>query len=153
MRNRIERYAVAQYPQETAAPPQPAEFPLPMTALDLYRPYSPTTSMQTNPTRAGTVVDFSNTPSKFTGRILHSRDGTVSPGGFVMRHTTGGSAGTQGSQLTQQEGSAGGSHHVGSGAYRDVHLTGSEPRVWPGVISSSVRRQSSMSEMDQPGEH
>jgi hypothetical protein len=55
--------------------------------------------------------------------------GATSPGG-LSRHTTGGTANHQ------------------EGGFRDMLITGTEPRVWPGAISSSMKRQSSFTEMD-----
>lgn len=43
-------------------------------------------------------------------------------------------------------------HHAPHGATHGSGLMGSEPRVWPGVISSSLKRQSSMHESDRKPE-
>lgn len=72
----------------------------------------------------------------YSPRRMHSRDGqqqdgvgggggTISPGGYMLKQ------------------------HITGGSGTDIHITGSEPRVWPGVFSSSVKRQSSMSETDR----
>ena len=50
------------------------------------------------------------------------------------------------------------SHELGTGGvlkhpsedagYKDIHITGTEPRVWPGIITSNIRRQSSMTDAE-----
>jgi AMP deaminase len=142
--NRIERYATGTAEVTSSLPP--SEFPLP-ASLPLDRPHSPATSMQTTAaTYADTIVDQQfDTPAKATSGRLRTVDsghehGTVSPGG-ILSHNTGGST----AAASPQDGSA-------LTPYRDVHITGSEPRVWPGVISSSMKRQSSAHEMDRAAE-
>jgi len=100
--------------------------------------------LTTAATYAGTIVDQQvDTPVKATSGRLRAVDsghehGTVSPGG-ILSHNTDSSA-------------AAASPQDGTAPYRDVHITGSEPRVWPGVISSSMKRQSSLHEMDRAAE-
>lgn len=139
--NRIERYATGTAEVTSSLPP--SEFPHPASALPLDRSHSPATSMQTTAaTYAATMVDQQlNAPAKASsGRLAVDsgrEHGTVSPGG-LPRQTTGGST----AAASPQEG----------GAYRDVHITGSEPRVWPGAISSSLKRQSSAHDLDRAAE-
>ncbi|KAA8907325.1 hypothetical protein FN846DRAFT_700560 [Sphaerosporella brunnea] len=131
----IERYA-STTPTSNTVQSIPSEMPLPFAALPLEpRPGSPTTSMATVNTTS-TVEPFI-THSKFSVRRMLSKDGqdmgVTSPGGVLSRQNTGGHANQNGHQ---------------EGAYKDILITGSEPRVWPGAISSSMKRQSSMTEMD-----
>jgi len=168
--DRLERYTSAQVVDSSgAASSQGAalagRLALPGTPFQVSRPHSPTTSMQTNPTSVqepplqGDIpsptqcpisLGFSKPPASihiydFQGQSaspnplppgVESRDGY--PGfpvlvrsntigtATVLRHHTGGSSGSP-------------------GGYGDYHISGSEPRVWPGVIS---RRQTSTSEKD-----
>jgi len=140
---------------------------LPGTPFQVSRPHSPTTSMQTNPTSVQEPPPLQGGPPSPTQcpispgfpklpASVHTYDfqgqgaspnpplppGTESRDGYsgfpllarantigtaaVLRHHTGGSSGSP-------------------GGYGDYHISGSEPRVWPGVIS---RRQTSTSEKD-----
>lgn len=140
---------------------------LPGTPFQVSRPHSPTTSMQTNPTSVQEPPSLQGGPPSPTqcpvspgfpklSASVHTHDfqgqgaspnpplppGTESRDGYpgfpvlarasttgtatVLRHHTGGSSGSP-------------------GGYGDYHISGSEPRVWPGVIS---RRQTSISEKD-----
>ncbi|KAG0636083.1 hypothetical protein HOY80DRAFT_386128 [Tuber brumale] len=136
---------------------------LPGTPFQAFRSPSPTTSMQTNPTSVqGSFAEGDlPSPTQFpmspgSSKLLASAQvhdlqgqtaspnppGTESRDGYpsfpapvranttgtaaVLRHHTSGSSGSP-------------------GGYGDYHISGSEPRVWPGVIS---RRQASTSEKD-----
>ncbi|KAI5776656.1 hypothetical protein EDC01DRAFT_681312 [Geopyxis carbonaria] len=92
------------------------------------RPHSPTTSMQTNPTSI--IQDHSTLSQRHSSRKVQTKDGydTLPSPGLIPKHITGGS------------------NHGNTGdVYNDPHIIGSEPRVWPGVVSSSMRRQPSES--------
>ncbi|RPA98044.1 AMP deaminase [Choiromyces venosus 120613-1] len=170
----LERYTSTQGATgSSAAGPQSAtlagRLTLPGTQFQASRPHSPTTSMQTNPTSVqeqpslqGDLImstqfpmspgstglpssihirDFQSqgvSPNSPLASEMESRDGYPSfptlarantiGTATVLRHHTGGSSGSP-------------------GGYGDYHISGSEPRVWPGVIS---RRQASTSEKDGP---
>jgi hypothetical protein len=100
---------------------------LPLAELNLERPHSPT-SMQTNITTTDvTPMHESPTPgSRYQPTRFRSMDDHET-GNSVLSHTLKHSA---------RE----------SDVYN--HITGSEPRVWPGAISSSMRRNPSISETD-----
>ncbi|CAZ85602.1 unnamed protein product [Tuber melanosporum] len=161
------RYTSAQA-MANAAGPQGAglagRLTLPGSPFPGFRPPSPTTSMQTNPTSVqeppspqGDLplpIQFPTSPgsSKLLASVhIHDLQGqTASPNppgtesrdGYpsfpvparanttgtaaLLRHHTSGSSGSP-------------------SGYGDYHISGSEPRVWPGVIS---RRQASISEKD-----
>lgn len=164
--DRLERYTSAQVVASAGAAGSQGRLTLPGTPFQGSRPHSPTTSMQTNPTsvqeppslqgglpsptQCPISLGFSKPPASvhiydFQGQSASPN--TLPPGtesrdsypGFpvlarsntigtatVLRHHTGGSSGSP-------------------GGYGDYHISGSEPRVWPGVIS---RRQTSTSEKD-----
>ncbi|PWW79313.1 AMP deaminase [Tuber magnatum] len=161
----LERYTSAQV--VVGATGLAGRLTLPETPFQASRPHSPTTSMQTNPTSVQVppslqgdlpsptqppvslgssklptcvhVHDFqghTTSPNPPLPSGAESRDGypsfpilarsNTTGTAAVLRHHTGGSSG-------------------GPGNYGDYHISGSEPRVWPGVIS---RRQASTSEKD-----
>lgn len=133
----IDRYCAPQS-QGVAAPDQPPELQIWSTALPFgRRPHSPATSMQTNPTIATSALpDQGGTQLKPFPPLkrLQSMDGyetgpPTSPGGSVglPKHSMG----------------SGSSVGVPVDGYIGIHIAGSEPRVWPGAISSSMRKQPS----------
>jgi AMP deaminase len=108
------------------------------------RPHSPTTSMQTNPTSVPHTPSPPPLPPPATSKLpasdlypaaspLPLADGLHPPA--LVRASTIATPTTTASR-----------HHPDAGG--DYHISGSEPRVWPGVIS---RRRASASEQGGDG--
>ncbi|KAH6670702.1 hypothetical protein B0J14DRAFT_640687 [Halenospora varia] len=161
----IERYTALATPI-AAAPSTPSKAEQSMNLTDK-RPPSPTSSMKTNASSNITATD-SNAPlyHQFPAqaariRTSHSQiqlDGhqPAHANGTHLQHVTSRDPTTRGNSLVS-------SPHLGGisretswpvEGFSDLHLSGSEPRIFPGIVSrsqrrDSVARQSSMSETDE----
>ncbi|KAF8537269.1 hypothetical protein BDD12DRAFT_847609 [Trichophaea hybrida] len=127
----IERYASMHKCAVPDASPFTSDSPFP-SPTDEFLPF-PAVSVPQSPVVTTTMLEYSHPPPKvFLSNRVHLRDGrndlgTVSPGGHISQQET-----------SDQEGKP-----------KDIHISGSEPRMWPDVISSSMMRQSGMAEADK----
>lgn len=147
----IERYAAA------AAPvlPPPIEEPLPFTSSQ--PPPSPTSSVKTN-------ISSNTVPTEVAGPSYSqfpAQAARIPPSHSQIHldHTANGSA----PQHNHNNSASANSPHIRSPSresswpiegFSDLHLSGSEPRIFPGLVSRSQRRdsvakQNSMSETDE----
>ncbi|KAI5850426.1 hypothetical protein DFP73DRAFT_524175 [Morchella snyderi] len=170
----IERYTSQASSQKPSHATLPTKLLLPTSAAQGSRPHSPTTSMQTNPTSVANFsttasmggrpafldaispgssrLSTSFTPYEMyqnpmntglniagTDRGHNSVDGTNTP-----THPPLSRANTLATSTVME---GGGSRSPGGyiDGMKDLHISGSEPRVWPGAFS---RRQTSLSEKE-----
>jgi len=129
--------------------PVPGQNPFP----SLQRPSSPTSSVRTNASTSITTLESASAVPSQAYQQFPSQAARIPPSHAVHLDTQ-----QHGSSIHLPQSSAHPSSSRVNGDYvenfGDLHLSGSEPRIFPGIVSRTQRRDSvrkgSMNENDEP---